>query len=95
VRGLDPLGSALGHPLLVERVAVRIRPRCLLHALPDAIRPALHRHGPVAQGAQDAVADGQVVVHVVDLADTDLRKVQLVGVGDLDGPLPHLDLNEG
>ena len=55
--GLEVVGGALGHALLVERVGVAVLgPGRELHALADTGGPALQRGRPVAQGPHQAVA---------------------------------------
>ena len=60
--GLDVVGRALGHPLLVERVRFVAVAGAQHDALVHALRPALQRRRPVAQRAHDAVGDRDVVL---------------------------------
>ena len=81
-RGLDPLGPLLGHALLVDRLAL------------DPVREAAELRRPLAQRADDPVADGEVVVDEVALRLPGCREQHLVGVRDLDDALPDLELDE-
>ena len=92
VRGAHPLGRARRQPLLVERVAPVGLPGGDRRALEHTARPALQHGRPVPQRAQDAVTDRQEVADHVQLGQPALREVRLVGAGDADQPLPHLDL---
>ena len=89
-------GAPLRHPLLVERVArgsarvASLTPS--MHARPAsapassagrAARAGCRRRPPGSSSTRSS------------LRDPGVREVQLVGVGDLDGPLPDLDLHEG
>ena len=53
---LDPVGSTLGQPLLVD-----------LLARPDTLRKAMQHAGAFVQSADDALADRDVVVREVEL----------------------------
>ena len=81
-RRLDPLGALLGHALLVDLLAL------------DPVREAAELRRPLAQRADDALADREVVVDEVALRVTRCREQHLVGVRDLDEALPDLDLDE-
>ncbi len=93
VRGLDVVGSALRHALLVERLALEALaggdPRALHH--PSG--PALERRRPVAQRAQDPVAAREVVLHHLELRDPHGREVRLLGVAHPDDVLAHHELD--
>ncbi len=78
-RGLQPLGRAVGHALLEERLAL------------DAVDPALHHRRTVAQTAYDRLGALQVVVDEVELRQPALGKERLaraahaqLASGDLD-----------
>ena len=81
-RRLDPLGALLGHPLLVDLLAL------------DPVGKAPQLGRPLAQRAHDALADREVVADEVALRVARGRKQHLVGVRDLDDTLPDLDLDE-
>jgi hypothetical protein len=81
-RDLDPVGALLGHALLVDLLAL------------DAVREAPELGRAVAQCADDAVPDGDVVVGEVTLRVPRLGKEHLVRVRDLDDPLADLELDE-
>src|SRR3712207_2280508 len=66
-RGLDVVRCARHHTLLVEGVALLAVAGRELEPRVDALRPALERRGTVAKSAHDAVLDGQVVPHDVEL----------------------------
>ena len=92
-RGLHVVGRPLRNPLLVERVAPVVRPGGELRALEDPARPALQGGRPIPQRTQDAVADGQEVLHHVEFGQPTLGEVDLVRVADPDAPPAHLELN--
>ena len=81
-RRLDPLGPLLGHALLVDLLAL------------DPVGEAAQLRRPLAQRTHDPLADGEVVVDEVALRVPRLGEQHLVGVRDLDEPLPDLDLDE-
>ncbi len=71
VDGLDVVGRALGHPLRVERVGVVGRWSAWLSRMPSRT-PLGQRSravGRLAQRAQDAVADDDVVLDHLELGD--------------------------
>ena len=67
-RRLQPLGRAVGHALLKERLA--------LHA----VHPALHHRRALAQAAHDRLGALDVVVDEIELGQLALREEQLAGV---------------
>jgi hypothetical protein len=69
---LDPLGPGRGHTLLEEEVAV------------GAVGEALERGRPVVDPPDRPRGDGEVVVHQVELGETDLLEEDLVRVANLD-----------
>ncbi len=69
---LDPVGGARRDPLLVDLLAV------------DAGREAVQHARPLAQRADDPVADGDVVVREVELRLAALGEVHAVRAGDAD-----------
>jgi hypothetical protein len=71
--GLDPVRGTLRESLLVD-----LRPG-------DALGVSVQHRRPLAQGSEDAVADGEVVLREVELGDADLGEVDPVGGGD-----PHV-----
>ncbi|CAM5641743.1 hypothetical protein SPURM210S_04074 [Streptomyces purpurascens] len=81
VRGRDPVGHVLGRPLLEEVLSVQ------------PLGVALQGRGPVAQGAQDAGADGQVVAGEVQLGEAALREEHLVRAGQPYGPASRLQFH--
>lgn len=81
VGGRDPVGHVLGCPLLEEVLAL------------DSVRVALQGGGAVAQGAQDAVTDGEVVLGEVQLREAALRKEDLVRTGQTYGPAGCLEFH--
>ena len=81
-RDLDPVGPLLGHALLVDRLALR------------AAGMALQLRGPLVERAHDPLADGDVVLDVVELRLAALGEVDLVGVRHLDGAAADLQLDE-
>ena len=82
-RDLDPVRPLLGHPLLVDHLAL------------DAVRKAAELRRPLAQRPHDPLADREVVADEIELRLAAGRKEHLVGVRHLDDPLPHLELDEG
>src|SRR2546423_15619428 len=82
-RGLDPLRPLLRDALLVDRLAL------------GAVRVPLELGRPLVERADDAVSDGQVMAHEVELRLAPLPEEDLVRVRDLDGPAAHLELDEG
>ena len=70
---LDPVRRALGQPLLVDLLAV------------DALGIAVQHARPLAQRADDAVPDRQVVVDEVELGLAARREVHPVGIADAHG----------
>ena len=81
-RRLDPLRPLLGNALLVDRLAG------------DAVREAAELRRALVQRAHDPLSDGEVVLGEVALRLARLREEHLVGVRQLDDPLPHLELDE-
>ncbi len=81
-RGLDPVRPLLGHALLPDHLAA------------DALRLAFQLAGTLVQCAHDPVADGDEVVHEVELRLAAGREVDLVRVRHLDGAAPELELDE-
>ena len=69
---LDPLGSVLRRPLLVERLPI------------DAVDVAFERHRPPGTRPQRAVGHRAVIAHQVDLGNARGREVELLRVGDRD-----------
>jgi hypothetical protein len=67
-RRLQPLGRAVRHALLKERLSV------------DAVDPALHHGRPVAQAAHDGVGALDVVVDEVELGQAALGEERLARV---------------
>ena len=82
-RHLDPLGPLLRHALLVDLLAR------------DPVREAPQLRRPLAQGADDPLADGEVVVDEVALRVPGVGEEHLVGVRDLDEARADLELDEG
>ncbi len=80
--GLDPFGPLLGNALLVDRLAG------------DAVGEAAKLRRALVQRAHDPLADRDVVLREVALRLPRLREEHLVGVRQLDEPLPHLELDE-
>ena len=97
---LEVVGSALGHPLLVERVGVLVgasgRQR---HALAYAGGPALQRRRPVPERTHQPVLDAREVLgdhQLGDLAGAFGRLVDHpVRAGHPDAALARLDLDRG
>ena len=87
VRGLDVRRRALGHSLLVERLALEALARGDARTLDDAAGPPLERGRSLAQRAQDPVAAREVVLHHLELGDADRREVGLLRVAHLDDVL--------
>ena len=81
-RRLDPLGSLLGHALLVDRLPG------------DAVGEAAQLRRALVQRADDALRHRDVVLGEVPLRLLRLGEEHLVGVRQLDDPLPHLELDE-
>ena len=81
-RGLDPVGPLLRHPLLPDHLAARARGL------------ALQLGRTLVQGADDPVADGDEVLHEIELRLAARREVDLVRIRDLDDAAPDLELNE-
>jgi hypothetical protein len=79
---LDPLGPLLRHPLLVDLLA------------PDPVGEPAELRRSLAQRADDALADGDVVVDEVPLRVPGVREEDLVGVRDLDDAPADLELDE-
>jgi hypothetical protein len=82
-RDLDPVGPLLGHPLLVDGLAL------------GAAGMALELRRTLVQRAHDSLADGDVVLDVVELRLAALGEVDLVGVRHLDGATADFQLDEG
>ena len=76
------LGPLLGHALLVDLLAR------------DPVREAAELGRSLAERADDAVADGEVVVDEVALRVPRVREQHLVRVRDLDDPRADLELDE-
>ena len=72
--GLDPLGAVGRRLLLVEVLLIY------------AIRIALQRQGPIAQMRDEGGRRARVVGDQIALGEPDLRKEDLVPVGDLQRP---------
>ncbi len=81
-RRLDPLGTLLGHALLVDLLAL------------DPVREAAQLRRPLAQRPHDPLADREVVVDEVALRVPRGREEHLVRVRHLDDPLADLELDE-
>jgi len=81
-RRLDPVGAALGDALLPDHLAA------------DAFRLPLQLARPLVQRVDDAVADGEEIVHQVELRLASRRKVHLVRVRDLDDASADVELDE-
>ena len=81
-RGLDPVGAPLRDALLPDHLAA------------DALRLPLQLARPLVQRAHDPVADRDEVADEVELRLAAGREVDLVGVRDLDGAAPDLELDE-
>jgi hypothetical protein len=79
---LDPVGSLLGHPFLVDRLALR------------PVRVSLELGRSVVEGPHDPVGDGDVVLDEVELRLPALGEEDLVWIGDANGTLSHLELDE-
>ena len=93
---LDVRRGALGHPLLVERVAVAALPGRQRDPGVDALGPALQGRRPVPQRAVDLVADAGVVLHHVELGRLGRRvgrgKITRSGLVTRTGSARDLDL---
>jgi hypothetical protein len=81
-RDLDPLRPALGDALLVDRLAL------------GPVRVALELRRPLVEGADDPLADREVVANVIELRLPARGVEDLVRVRHLDDPLPDLQLDE-
>ena len=81
-RGLDPVGPLLRHALLVDRLAL------------GAVRVPLQLRRPLVERPHDALADGEVVVHEVELRLAARGEEDLVRIRHLDGARPDLELDE-
>jgi hypothetical protein len=81
-RDLDPLRTLFRHALLVDRLAL------------GAARVALQLSRPLVERADDAVADREVVLHVIELRLPARGVEDLAGVRHLHDPLAHLKLDE-
>ena len=79
---LDPFGTLLGDALLVDLLAR------------DPVRKPPQLGGPLAERADDSLADREVVVDEVALRVPGVGKQHLVGVRDLDGAPADLQLDE-
>ena len=85
-RRLEPVGRVVGDALLEEVL------------LADAVREALHQHGPAAHRAHQRLLDRRVVAHEVELRDPGVREQQLARAGDphlAPGQLEHLGFAAG
>jgi hypothetical protein len=78
---LHPVWPLLGHPLLVDLLAL------------DPVGEATELRRPVAQRPDDPVADGEVVVDEVPLRVPGRGEEHLVGVADADGASADLQLD--
>ena len=81
-RRLDPVRPLLRHALLVDRLAL------------GAVRVPLQLRRALVQRADDALADGHVVLDVVELGRFQLALEGLVGVRHLDGATADFELDE-
>ncbi|MEZ5218620.1 MAG: hypothetical protein R2715_19010 [Ilumatobacteraceae bacterium] len=81
--GLDPVGSPGRNPLLVD-----------LPTRQPLGKPVQHARS-LAQRVHDPVADGEVVLHEVELRESEFREVDAFRVGDPDGADADLQFDGG
>jgi hypothetical protein len=76
--GLDPWRRSAGQSLLMHLLTI------------DSIGKAVQHAGPVVEGIDDAVGDGEVIPSKIKLGLPTRGEVNPVGIADLDDPISDL-----